>query len=137
MTHLVLDTDVFSAFYSDLPEVAKLEHHLRHMRPAVAFATVAELHYGARHRDWSAQRIQHLDSYLGNFQVLPFDDALPRLWGQLRAHATRAGHPLAHRSLSNDLWIAACAIHYDAPLLTANIRHFTDVPGLSLLTPNN
>jgi predicted nucleic acid-binding protein len=137
MARLVLDTDVFSAFYGGRPEVAKLEHHLRQVRPAVTFPTVAEVHYGAQHREWSEQRIRDLDRYLGNFQVLPFAAELPRLWAQLRAYATRAGHPLAHRSLSNDLWIAACAIHYDAPLLTGNTRHFLDVPGLVVLTADN
>jgi len=55
-----------------------------------------------------------------------------------RAGASRAAHrcsrdPLAHRENSNDLWIAACAVHYEAPLLTGNVRHFLDVPGLDVL----
>jgi predicted nucleic acid-binding protein len=47
----------------------------------------------------------------------------------LRAPATH----LAHQAHSNDLWIAVCAVHYQAPLLTGNARHFLDVPGLDVL----
>jgi predicted nucleic acid-binding protein len=36
-----------------------------------------------------------------------------------------------NRSTPHDLWIAASAIHIDAPLLTADAV-FDDVPGLSL-----
>jgi predicted nucleic acid-binding protein len=33
---------------------------------------------------------------------------------------------------TNDLWVATTAIYHDAPLLTANRRHFENFPGLSL-----
>ena len=31
---------------------------------------------------------------------------------------------------TDDLWIAACAMHYGVPLLTGNGRHFAGMPGL-------
>ena len=43
-------------------------------------------------------------------------------------------HPLGHNTQSNDLWVAATAIFYDAPLLTNNRAHFADMPGLQLVT---
>ena len=133
MSYLILDTDVASYLYGNRPEAGKYEHRLRHAVPALTFTSVAELHYGARRNEWSERRITALDDYLRRFLVLPFDADLPRLWARLRAHAARTGHPLAHRENSNDLWIAACAIHYEAPLLTGNVRHFLDVPGLEVL----
>jgi predicted nucleic acid-binding protein len=33
----------------------------------------------------------------------------------------------------NDLWIGACAIAMDKPLLTRNKRHFQAMPGLRLI----
>jgi len=51
---------------------------------------------------------------------------------QLRHACRQAGHALHEPVHSSDLWIAASAIHIDAPLLTAD-TDFNDVPGLSLL----
>jgi tRNA(fMet)-specific endonuclease VapC len=133
MRYLVLDTDVTSYLYGNRPEADRYERHLRNAVPALTFASVAELHYGARRREWGEQRVGRLDVYIRRFLVLPFDDDLPRLWARLRDHAARTGHALAHREHSNDLWIAACAIHYGAPLLTGNVRHFLDLPGLDVL----
>jgi predicted nucleic acid-binding protein len=137
VNYLVLDTDVVSYLYGNRPEAAKFEHHLRGARLAVAFATVAELQYGAHHCGWSDERVRDLDVYLRRFRVLPFTRDVPLLWARLRDHASRVGHPLAHRNLSNDLWIAACAIQHRAPLVTGNARHFLDLPGLDLRTTEN
>jgi tRNA(fMet)-specific endonuclease VapC len=131
---LVLDTDVASYLYGKRPEAGKYERHLRNTVPALTFTSVAELHYGALRNEWGERRLVHLDAYIRRFLVLPFDDDLPRLWARLRADAARTGHPLAQPQNTNDLWIAAAAIHYEAPLLTGNVRHFQDLPGLDVLT---
>ena len=52
--------------------------------------------------------------------------------GPLKAQAANAGHPLGAAIQTNDLWVATTAIYHDAPLLTANRRHFENFPGLSL-----
>lgn len=33
---------------------------------------------------------------------------------------------------ANDLWIAATALAYEAPLVTADLRHYSRVPGLTV-----
>jgi tRNA(fMet)-specific endonuclease VapC len=58
---------------------------------------------------------------------------MAKLWGALKAQARKASHALGADTQANDLWICATAIYHDAPLLTANRRHFEDFPGLSLL----
>jgi predicted nucleic acid-binding protein len=65
--------------------------------------------------------------------LIPFDEELPAVWARLRDAAHRRGHPLAHPAHTNDLWIAACAVLYQAPLLTGNRRHFLDVPELTMI----
>jgi predicted nucleic acid-binding protein len=133
MKCLILDTDVASYLYGKRPEASKYKRHLRNAVPALAFMSVAELHFGAHRNEWSEPRVIHLDAYIGRFLMLPFDDRLPRLCARLRAHAASAGHPLARPENSNDLWTAACAIQYEAPLLTGNVRRFVAFPGLELL----
>jgi tRNA(fMet)-specific endonuclease VapC len=58
---------------------------------------------------------------------------MAKLWGTLKAQAVKSGHPLGANTQANDLWVCAIAMYHDAPLLTANRRHFEDFPGLSLL----
>jgi tRNA(fMet)-specific endonuclease VapC len=60
-------------------------------------------------------------------------DGLLRLCGLLRAVASRLGHPLGQHAHANDLWIAACAVYYDVPLVTGNGRHFAGLPGLEVI----
>lgn len=55
-------------------------------------------------------------------------------------HATRAAELAAELKLSTigfaDFQIAACALVDEASLLTFNVRHFSRVPGLHVITPN-
>jgi len=63
--------------------------------------------------------------------VVPVTDRLIEQVARLRFEARTAAHPIADRSHHADLWIAASAIHIDAPLVTADTV-FNDVPGLRL-----
>lgn len=64
----------------------------------------------------------------------PYRLTVARLWGRLKAQAQLAGHALGQASQTNDLWVCATAIYYDAPLLTLNRRHFEGFPGLVVLS---
>ena len=57
-------------------------------------------------------------------------DCSPR-WQNYAPACRRVGHPLADRIHANDLWIAASAIHIDAPVVTADTV-FLGAPGLML-----
>jgi predicted nucleic acid-binding protein len=104
-------------------------------RPTVAFPTVAELLFGAQKAGWGAERLLRLEAALADVTILLPDEHLLRTWARLRVVASRLGHPLAHRANANDLWIAACAVHYRLPLVTGNLRHFDRLPGLTVLAP--
>jgi tRNA(fMet)-specific endonuclease VapC len=95
----------------------------------------AELHFGATKRSWGERKVSQLDEAIRHYLITPWDEDLARLWGQLKAQAVKAGHPLGGASHNNDLWICASTIYYSAPLLTNDLRHFTGFPGLTLLTP--
>ncbi|MGC4857050.1 hypothetical protein ACLQ24_27680 [Micromonospora sp. DT4] len=74
-----------------------------------------------------------LDEAVRRYVVAPYDQELARLWGRLKAQAQSAGHALGQTAQTNDLWICATAIRYEAPLLTLNRRHFDSFPGLVVL----
>ena len=67
------------------------------------------------------------------YVIAPYSQEMATLWGELKYETRRRGLALGQSEHSNDLWICATAIHYDAPLMTNNTKHFTNVPGLQLV----
>lgn len=68
-----------------------------------------------------------LETFLGLFSILPFDTPAAEAYGEIRAHLEQAGTPIG----PIDLLIAAHARSVGATLLTANLKEFRRVPGLS------
>ncbi|MGO1054600.1 PIN domain-containing protein [Crossiella sp. CA198] len=133
MQHVILDTDVFSNLAFARPQASGYSSFLIGKIPALTFTSVGEIYFGAYKAGWGERRVTALEGAVRRCVVLPYDANLPKLWGELRSTACLNGHALAHRDNTNDLWIAACAIYYQAPLLTANKRHFEGLPGLNLV----
>lgn len=114
------------------PQAETFMPYLRGKVPAITFITVAELHFGAIDDGWGEKRVGQLEKTIRKFTLLPWDSNLARVWGQLRSRAKGLGHPLHQACHSNDLWIAASSVYYEAPLLTGNRRHMCDLPGIVL-----
>jgi tRNA(fMet)-specific endonuclease VapC len=131
--YVVVDTDVFSLLFRG-QDVEQYRRHLDGAVPVLSFASVGELHFGATRANWGERRQQALEEAIRRYVVAPYNEELAKLWGTLKAQAMNSGHALGANAQTNDLWICATAIYHDAPLLTANRRHFEGFPGLSLLT---
>ncbi|MDG4818920.1 type II toxin-antitoxin system VapC family toxin [Micromonospora sp. WMMD956] len=131
MKRVLVDTDAFSIIWQGVDD--HLAQQLIGSMPILSFATVAELHYGAAKAGWGDRRVLALDEAVRRYVVAPYDQELARLWGRLKAQAQSAGHALGQTAQTNDLWICATAIRYEAPLLTLNRRHFDGFPGLVVL----
>lgn len=132
MKYVVVDTDVFSLLFRG-QDVDVYSRHLDGAVPVLSFVSVAELHYGAAYAGWGERKQLALEEAIRRYVIAPYDEEMAKLWGTLKAQAVKAGHALGHNTQANDLWVCATAIYHDAPLLTANRRHFEEFPGLSLL----
>jgi tRNA(fMet)-specific endonuclease VapC len=124
---VILDTDAFSVLAEKRPGAEKIAV-IGSADTLLAFASVAELAYGAHLARWGSARVRRLEAAIARHGLLMPTDGLLRLWGVLRAGAVGMGHPLGHGHHANDLWIAACAVHYEVPLVTGNSRHFAGLP---------
>ncbi len=133
MKYVVVDTDVFSRLYRG-QDVDQYRQLLADSVPVLSFASVAELHFGAVSANWGDRRRQGLEDAISRYVIPPYNEEMAKLWGQLKAQAVRAGHPLGAAEQTNDLWVCATAIYHNAPLLTGNLRHFENFPGLTLLS---
>lgn len=90
---------------------------------------VGELYAGAFRSRARARHLANIqERVLAAVTPLPFDVAVARVYGQLRAHLEDEGMPLADA----DLQIAATAIHHGLELVTGNLRHFERIPALAL-----
>lgn len=130
---LVVDTGVFSAALSRRRRTSfdALVGRLAGHQLFLAVQTVAELRYGALVAQWGDTRRARLEAAIATTTVVPVTDALLDTVANLRFECRRDGHPLADRAHHQDLWIAAAAIHINAPLVTAD-GVFAHMPRLTL-----
>ncbi len=129
MNTVLLDTNIVSFIFKGDSRITAYEPFLKGKRFAVSFMTVAELFQWAAVRKWGIQRINQLEIYLENYEMLPFDTELCRLWGQIRADCQSVGRPISPQ----DAWIAATAFRFDLPLVTHNSDDFESVRGIKLV----
>jgi predicted nucleic acid-binding protein len=95
----------------------------------VSAITVGELYQGAYASPSQDRHIRNIEErVIPAITVLPFDTAVAKVFGRLRADLYAAGKPLEDA----DLQIAATAIHHGLALVTGNTKHFQRVPNLTL-----
>ena len=69
------------------------------------------------------------DELLSSFRVLESNREVCWRYGELYRAQRRTGEIIG----ANDLWIAATALAYGVPVVTANVAHFGRVPGLEVV----
>lgn len=100
---------------------------------AVSFATAAELLLTSRKAQNSPQILSYWREHLQLLPILTPDNQTCEIWAEITAHLKNSG--LTRQD--NDLWIAACAIRHDLPLLTNNKKDFTHIPKLQLIASSS
>lgn len=104
------------------PAVAFLEAH-EHARLYLTFTIAGEMAAGT-----SLPEREAWESFLGPLYVLPSSPDVCWEYGRAYRYLQSNGRLIG----GNDLWIAATAIAYRMPLVTANREHFRRVPGLDV-----
>ena len=112
---------------SSLTLVTQLQQH----KPSDIFlcsVVKGELVYGAYHSAYPAENLRVLEKFFEPFVSLPFDDQSSLIYGRIRSDLARNGTIIG----PNDLLIASIAISNNLTLISANIKEFRRVAGLSL-----
>jgi|SRR6185437_2045271 len=130
MATVLLDTDVFSFFFKSDSRATAYAPLLQGQHLALSFMTVAELYQWTQVRKWGAKRVSALEQALTAYAILPSDDAMCRLWAQVRSERQSSGRPISHQ----DAWVAATALRFNLPLVTHNANDFTGITGLDIRT---
>ena len=96
----------------------------------VSVHVVCEIRAGAELSKRVVSHHQALDELLSNVIVAYPDERFAPTYARLLAATRRSGKSLA----TMDLLIATAAIVDDAPLMTRNVKDFSRVPGLRLIS---
>jgi tRNA(fMet)-specific endonuclease VapC len=127
MKLLMLDTDIASYIVRRRPEplAQRFEKHADAL--CVSVITAAELRFGVE-KTKSARLAELVENFLERLSVLDWTNAVSPHYARVRAALERIGRPIGNM----DLMIAAHAVSEGATVVTNNVRHFADVPGLKI-----
>ena len=128
----LLDTDILANLMGRCPATALIAK-LASVPPeqqCTSSITLEELIVGVSRLGRRATALlSQIDTRLiPNLQVLPFDAAAARRYGEISASLVRKGSPVSETALR----IAAIALVRDLTLVSGNPRYFERVPGLSV-----
>lgn len=129
LRHL-LDTNIASYYLRRTsPELEKrLNKGLRQYTCAISVITRAELRYGQELMAETDPRRGLVDAFLQRLPHLPWTGAAADQFGAIKAYNRRQGTPRG----DIDTQIAAQALADDLILVTHNVRHFEETPGLRI-----
>ena len=124
----MLDTNIISDLVKN--PSGKAAAHIRRVGDdalCTSIVVAAELRYGVAKKG-SSVLAERVDALLRELPVLPFDVPANGEYGALRASLEAKGLPIG----GNDLFIAAHALSLGKTLVTANVREFARIDGLSV-----
>jgi predicted nucleic acid-binding protein len=127
----LFDTDVLSNIVRKSPSPLLLEK-LKRIPGEFQFTTsinIGEIYYGAKRMAHSAKILGVFEEKVfPNISVLPFDENTAKIYGTLKANLEKKGSSKSEP----DLRIASIALQHRLTLVTANIKHFQNIPSLNV-----
>lgn len=127
MMNYLLDTNICIYIMNQRP--AKVIRRFKGTEPGrigISSVTVSELEYGAYKSNRPKRNQQRLETFLIPFEILPYDRAASRIYGEIRARLERRGIVIGPL----DLLIAAHALSQSRILITNNEREFCRIRAL-------
>jgi tRNA(fMet)-specific endonuclease VapC len=125
----LLDSDVFSLMTKGSDEaINERMETLAKGEATLSVITTGEFFYGVAHSPLSTLRTKRAQRLIDFYGVLPIDEAVSAVYGQIRADLRAKGTPIG----PNDLWLAAQATAHGLVMVTRNGREFRRVVGLKV-----
>jgi tRNA(fMet)-specific endonuclease VapC len=129
----LFDTDAISELLRPRPARSYIDWLLKVPREEqfTSAVVIGELYKGAYRSQTRDRHLTNIENrILPAVTVLPYDTAVAKVFGKIRAHLEESGTILPDA----DLQIAATALGHDLELVTGNLRHFMRISGLKLNT---
>jgi tRNA(fMet)-specific endonuclease VapC len=130
MKVLLLDTNAVSTLFKpDHTLYAQCASLASGNQLFISFMTRAELALWPKQNHWGPKRAAELQKHMELFTTLFADEHTCFHWADIVSDSRSAGHAMT----TADAWIAATAIQWDLPLVTADYRDFEHVRALTLV----
>lgn len=124
---LLLDTNIVIAFLKGEQVISeKVLSQIDQI--ALSSLVIAELDYGAKASQRSAENLEKLYNFIALAEVIPFDLECAKTFGTIKSKLRVLGKPTGEV----DALLAATAITHNATLVTKNSKHFENIEGLRL-----
>jgi tRNA(fMet)-specific endonuclease VapC len=127
MTGFMLDTDISSYVIKRRPAtlLEKFEKHRETLN--VSVITAAELRFGAE-KAARPKLTELVEAYLDRLAILDWTNEVTHHYARIRTELERSGKRIGNM----DLLIAAHAVSHGMTVVTNNLKHFSNVPGLKV-----
>jgi len=129
MESLIFDTTFLIDFQKERKRGRDRAHRFLE-RKAEAYAYLPIMAYGEYAEGFASLTDAAFVSVVESYEIIqlsrPIADRYAAITRELRAQGQLIG--------TNDLWIAATALHYDWPLVTRHLDHFARVEGIRLMS---
>ena len=125
----ILDTNTCIYFLNRSSE--KIITKMKGLSPSnikLSTITVAELFFGAEKSRAQKKNWATVQSFIGHFELIPFDEKCCLHYAKIRAPLEKSGSPIAPM----DLLIASTTLAHSLILVTNNVKEFKRIKGLSL-----
>jgi tRNA(fMet)-specific endonuclease VapC len=86
---------------------------------------IGELRFGAYRSTKQSDNLVKIDGLEMRCEIIDIEMSVADFYGSIKASLAEKGTPIPE----NDIWIAACCLSIDAPLVT-NDKHFKNIPHL-------
>jgi len=114
-TYLV-DTNIIIDFFGGEPALKDKFSEKSIVIPSVV---VGELYYGAFASSQNEKKINELDEFLPDYEIISIDDDTARFYGEIKSVLRKKGTPIPE----NDIWICALSMQYQLSIATRD-KHF-------------
>lgn len=125
----LIDTDTLSNIVKKKPSeilIKKLQGIPSHFQYTTSI-NIGEIYFGAYKSDKKDLIIKAFEeNVFPNVNVLAFDEESGKTFGELKAYLAQKGICCSEP----DLRIASIAVQHDLILVSGNIKHFKNIPGL-------
>jgi tRNA(fMet)-specific endonuclease VapC len=125
----LIDTDTLSNIVKKKPSDVLIKK-LREIAGKSQYTTsinIGEIYFGAYKSGRENQIIKAFEeNVFPNVNILPFDEESGKTFGKIKATLEKKGIGCSE----SDLRIASIAIQHDLILVSGNIKHFKNIPGL-------
>ena len=130
MNVLLLDTNVVSILFNRNHSLRQtcIEAVAGHQL-VISFMTRAELLLWPAANNWGAARRAALEEHMALYLTLFPDERTCAIWAAVLDQCRRAGQPIQ----TADAWIAASALQWTCPVVTADFRDYAAIEDLGVV----